>query len=260
MTSWPTPFDDLALVDRARSPECTARLCDAISCVDSAADEVAVIALLRQAAAAIGGRGAFFTTVTRDDATFASYRSLLACDPLWAIEYARNGWCANDPWLLYASRHSAPALASEITPTDARQQAVVDAAAAHGFASALIVPAPSSHGPSRVGLLCVGSDKRGYFENPGYRLVKPLARSLAMELHDWWHRWTTHELLDRAHITADDLVLLQHEANGHGSKHIATELRTEAKTIDCRFQRLNARLGVANRRDAMRLSRLYGLI
>ena len=99
----------------------------------------AVFALLRQAAVAIGGCGAYFTTVTRDDSTFASYRSLLACDPLWAIEYARNGWCANDPWLLYASRHSAPARASEIVPSDTRQQAVVDAATAHGFASALIL-------------------------------------------------------------------------------------------------------------------------
>ena len=260
MSSWSASLDGLTLLDRARTPGCTARLCDAIACIDAAADEVDAIALLRQATEALGGRGALFTSVTRDDATFGSYRSLLACDPLWAHEYARNGWCKDDPWLLYASRHSAPVRASEIVPSDSRQRVVVDAAATHGFASAMIVPAPSSHGPSRIGLLCIGSDKPGYFENPGYVLVKPLVRGLAMELHDWWHRWMTRDLIARAHITGEDLVLLQHEAQGHGSKLIATELRTEAKTIDCRFQRLNTRLGVANRRDAVRLGRLYGLI
>jgi DNA-binding NarL/FixJ family response regulator len=51
-----------------------------------------------------------------------------------------------------------------------------------------------------------------------------------------------------------------HEEQGHGSKIIAAELGTEAKTIDCRFQRLNAKLEAPNRRAAVRVAKLYGLI
>ena len=81
-----------------------------------------------------------------------------------------------------------------------------------------------------------------------------------MELHDWCHGRMRRELRVRAHLTNDDLLLLQHEADGHGSKEIARALHTLPITIDCRFQRLNNRLGVANRRDAVRLARLYELI
>ena len=41
---------------------------------------------------------------------------------------------------------------------------------------------------------------------------------------------------------------------------IAAALKTEAKTIDCRFQRVSAKLGAQNRRAAVRLARLYGLL
>ena len=55
-------------------------------------------------------------------------------------------------------------------------------------------------------------------------------------------------------------MLLQHEARGHGSEVIAAELHTEAKTIDCRFQRLNAKLGAPTRRAGVRIARIYGLL
>jgi hypothetical protein len=37
-------------------------------------------------------------------------------------------------------------------------------------------------------------------------------------------------------------------------------MNTEAKTIDCRFQRVSSKLGAPNRRAAVRLARLYGLL
>ena len=68
------------------------------------------------------------------------------------------------------------------------------------------------------------------------------------------------ELVRSTRITREEVALLQHEALGHGSKVIAAELHTEATTIDCRFQRLNAKLGAPNRRAALRIARLYGLL
>jgi DNA-binding NarL/FixJ family response regulator len=68
------------------------------------------------------------------------------------------------------------------------------------------------------------------------------------------------ELLARSRLTAADLELLRHEAAGHGSKVIGALLNVEAKTIDCRFQRINAKLDAPDRRTAVRMAKLYGLL
>lgn len=81
-----------------------------------------------------------------------------------------------------------------------------------------------------------------------------------MELHGWLARSILRELVDKARITADDIALLRHEAAGHSSKVIAAAMNIEAKTIDCRFQRVSSKLGAPNRRAGVRLARLYGLL
>ena len=61
-------------------------------------------------------------------------------------------------------------------------------------------------------------------------------------------------------MNAADLILLQHECQGHGSKKIATELQVSTSSINSRFQRMNAKLGVGNRRMAVQLAVECGLI
>ena len=97
-----------------------------------------------------------FTSFVRDDATNTSYRSMLACDPQWGNEYARNAWFLDDPWLHHALRSATAIRASELNPTSAAQFAMCEASAKFGFASAVIVPAPSPAGHSRLGMLCLG--------------------------------------------------------------------------------------------------------
>jgi DNA-binding NarL/FixJ family response regulator len=203
---------------------------------------------------------ALFMSFLRDDTTLASYRSLVACDPLWSAEYARQQWFEDDPWLRHAMGDSEPIRSSELVLHSPREEAFIEAAARAGFASVVIAPAPSSHGPSRVGVLALGSATPGFFDGDGYASVRVLARALAMELHAWLARSILRELIDKARITADDIALLRHEEAGHSSKMIAAALKTEAKTIDCRFQRVSAKLGAQNRRAAVRLARLYGLL
>lgn len=245
---------------RARCAECSMQVCAAVARLGLARHEAEAITCLKLATARLGADAAMYTSFVRDDATLASYRSLLACDPRWAAEYAKNGWCADDPWLHYALHCSEPVRASELTTLTPRQRLVANAAAEYGFRSAVIVPTPSPAGQSRVGVLCLGSASEGYFEDEAYGLIKALVRGLAMELQDWWHHCIRRDLLARSHITDEELDLLRHEALGHSSKVIANALGTEPKTIDCRFQRLNVKLGAANRRDAMRMGILYGLI
>jgi DNA-binding CsgD family transcriptional regulator len=136
----------------------------------------------------------------------------------------------------------------------------VELAAQFGFRSALIVPAPSSGGLTRTGVLCLGSSVPGFFDDAGYLSLKVLARSLAMELHEWWIARIKSELLQSAQLTAEDLALLAFERRGHSTKYIATRLHLSPHAINSRFQRMNARLGVPNRKSAAQLAAEYGVI
>ena len=68
------------------------------------------------------------------------------------------------------------------------------------------------------------------------------------------------DLIVKARIKPNDLVLLQHQSQGHSSKKIAAALRVSRQSINSRFQRMNAKLGVGNRRMAVQLAIECGLI
>lgn len=242
------------------TPDYFGRVSEVVQKVPTASDEAEAVCLLNEAAQRMGADAAAFVSFIRDDGSHESYRFLLACDPVWCHEYEKHAWYANDPWLSYALNHSEPARASELPIGSRQQRAVVDLAVQFGFRSAVIVPAPSSGGLTRVGVLCLGSSTPCFFEGSGFTALKIAARGLAMELHEWWIGQIKRELILNARITEDDLALLRHERQGHGTKTIAAELNTSLPSIDSRFQRLNQKLGVPNRRSAAILAAEYGLI
>lgn len=232
----------------------------AVHSLSHARDDSEAIDALRAAAGALGADGAVFCSAIRHDAALTIVRALVACDTDWINDYARGDWVEDDPWLHYAAQSSLPIIASEIRPQGTCQQAMLDAVRSHGFASAIVVPAPSSVGPSRVGVLCIGSRLEGRFEGSDFSALRPLACGLAMEVSDWCLRQTRALLVARAQLTSDDLKLLRQNARGCGTKEIAREMGIATTAVDTRIQRLNRRLGVAHRRDAIRLARLYGLL
>lgn len=233
---------------------------DLASTIHGAADTAQAVSLLRQLTTALGADAALFTSLVRDDTCLNSYRFLVACDPVWGLQYARNGWWAEDPWLRYALHHTSPIRSDELVLDSAAERFVVDSAAHFGFRVALIVPAPSPVAQSRVGVLCLGSNDARAFRGRGYPALITVARGIAMEFGDWIHRQVRAEVIRHARITEDDLILLRHQQLGHSSKVIAAQLQVEAKTIDCRFQRLSLRLRAANRRAALRVAEIYGLL
>ncbi len=81
-----------------------------------------------------------------------------------------------------------------------------------------------------------------------------------MELHRWLLQAIRRELLAQSRITPQEIELLRHQEAGHTSKVIGAALSIEAKTVDCRFQRLSAKLDAPDRRTAARIARLYGLL
>jgi DNA-binding CsgD family transcriptional regulator len=222
-------------------------------------DLVRAVDLLQEATLRMGAEVSLFMNYMDSDSR-TLHRVLLACDPRWAIEYEQQGWFGDDPWLKYARHHTEPIRGSEIVLSSPADPAFFELGERFGFRSSVIVPAPPSPRLVRVGVLCLGSSRPGYFEADGFVPLKVVARSVAMELNEWWSTRMGRELVTKSRLTPEDLVLLSHELNGGSTKTIARQLGITATSIDSRFQRINAKLGVENRRAAARLVAEYGLI
>ena len=242
------------------APDYPARITDLIGRITQATERPAMLALLREGANALGAENAMFVSFVRDDADMSACRFMLACDPDWCRQYLEAGLIPHDPWLAYAALHSEPILAGSLNAGDSMQQQVIDLAARNGFASAVLFPVHSGPGYSRISLLCMGSSVPGFFEDEGFRRFRIGARMLALEFHDWWLTQIRRELIDKVNLTSSDLVLLRHQHRGHSSKRIAADLRVSQSSINSRFQRMNIKLGVTNRRMAARLACEVGLI
>lgn len=237
------------------------RVHEVVRMFDAARDRIRAVELLHEATVRMGAEVSVFASFTRDDNdSCASFRLLLACDPRWSIEYGEAACYADDPWLIHALHNTEPIRGGELRLATQAQRSVVQLAERFGFRSTVIVPTPSSGRLSRLGVLCLGSSVPDYFDGEGYLALKVVARSVAMELHEWWLARLKDELLARSGITAADLLLLAHERQGHGTKEIARRLATTEGSINSRFQRINSKLEVCNRKAAVRLASEYRLI
>lgn len=260
MNSSASPSEEGSLLQATRHPDYVTRVGEAIRDMQSARDQTQAVELLHEATQRMGAEVSILASLIRDDESCRSYRLLLNCDPAWFTEYERQGRYEEDPWLAYAQRYSVPVRSSQIPVASDAARAAVDLAARFGFRSAVIVPAPSSGGLTRTGVLCLGSSKPGYFDDEGFVALRVVARGVAMELHEWWIGRIRDELIATAEISADDLLLLAHERMGLGTKAIAKALNWSTSSVDSRFHRMNVRLGVSSRKAAARLAAEYGLI
>lgn len=236
------------------------RVSDVVEQIAAAPDPASVHHLLRRGVAALGAERAAFVTFVGGGSELSSCRFMLDCEPEWCRRYLDGGCLVHDPWLAYAAKESEPVVASALNIVDPAQRSVVALAVEAGFASAVLVPAHTGAGHGRVSLLCLGHQEPGYFEAGGLARLRVSARSLALELHDWWLACIRQELLLRLRITQRDLALLEHLCMGHSSKRIADELKVSCGSVNSRYQRLIAKLGVANRRMAAQLAVECGLM
>lgn len=240
----------------------TVKALQLIEMVPQVASTGALLDLLSEVKGYLGAQHAVFVSFIRDDDSIESFRFLLSADPRWCLMYQQQQWFASDAWLAYAASNSEPVSDKGIAYRTKAQLAARKLAEDFGCSSAFIVPAPSSGGLSRVGLLVLGTSTAGYFDSdrPGIRSVKVMARALSMELHEWWLRQARKEMIEAHRVSEDDLRLLQLEREGRGTKEIASELSMSEGSVNARFQRLNGKLGVPNRKAAARLAAEYGLI
>lgn len=228
--------------------------------IGTATDAVRAVELLREVTLRMGAEVAVFGSFMPEDRSGDSYRLLVACDPQWCAEYEEESCFADDPWLAHAFRHSEPIRGSELATTTESERGIVRLAERFGFRSCVIVPAPSCGRLARMGVLCLGSSVPGYFESEGYVAFKLVARSVALEFHEWWLARIRDELIAKAGIGERDRCLLTLAATGLSSKEIARQMATTAFAVDSQFRRIRRGLDVRTRRAASRLAAEYGLI
>jgi DNA-binding CsgD family transcriptional regulator len=218
-----------------------------------------LVATLRDATRRLGADASYFASFVREDKDFDSFRFLVACDPVWSLQYEGTDCFVADPWLRYARSHTEATLSASVKVANEREQRTVDLATRYGFTSAFVVPAPAGGG-ARSGVLVLGSRREDFFVDKGLTALRVVARALAMELHERFVELMQRELSTRCDLTSADLELLAHERAGRPTKVIASLLGCSVGAVDQRFHRLYGKLGVANRVEAARLVAAYGLI
>jgi DNA-binding CsgD family transcriptional regulator len=242
-------------------PEYFARAGSVLKRLQSMCDRNHAVELLQQATVAIGAEVAYFASFANGDNQLGADWLLLACDPRWCSEYVEHDWWTDDPWLRYALNRTEPIRSCDIAVKgNSKEQSIVELAARFGFASAVIVPVPAPNRFAPVGVLCLGSSVHGYFEDEGYLAFKVIARSVAMELHEWWLARMRDEFTQAVGLTGRELALLGNELGGQSTKVIANNLRISIDAVNSRFRRINRKLGVTQRGVAARVVAGYGLI
>ena len=225
-----------------------------------AVDHAEAAWLLEQAAALLGADCAAFASFMAKDREGESYRFVLACDPTWCMEYESLSLYCDDPWLDYVRENVDPQVSDRIAAQGSRARLAVELAGRYGFKCALVVPAHEHKGVSRFGALCLGSNRPGYFAEAGLDAASYTATGFARAMQEWIVERLREELLDRCPLSETEIDLLRHERRGLSSKEVAGMLKTTAATVNSRWQRLNAKLGVANRRAAALLAVEHGLL
>lgn len=228
--------------------------------LQTAPSKAVALELLFEATRKMGVDASVFASFIRDDDTHESYRFMLACDPTWCLEYEKQSHIADDPWLIYACNHSEPIKGRDVPTYSRKQKETLTLSESYGFRSSVVIPSPSSGGTSRLGVLCLGSHDPDFFDGHGFMSLKLIARSLAMELHEWWVRVVKTELMVDAALTTEDLQLLKLERSGLSTKDIARDLAISLRAVDSRFYRVNAKLGTPSRKASARIAAEYGLI
>jgi len=247
-------------IDASLDSQRLERAVGAIQSIQWLPDAAAVLERLMELRVLLEVDEVVFVSFLRDDERRESFRFLTTMDPSWCVAYQQVAPFSQDPWLAYATACAEPVEASRIPIRTKTQQAIRDLAFAHGIASAYVVPAPSRDPLLRIGVLVLGSSRQTHFDRVAATPLRLLARGLATELHEWWIRQTAREFAQAHRLRQEEIQLLAFQHQGLSSKQIAKATGTSPASVDSRFQRLNARLGVPNRKVAARLAHAQGLL
>lgn len=209
----------------------------------------------------MGFDGGAFLTFIREDESRESFKFTVACSPVWCQTYAANGWYSLDPGLIYAQSQTAPVRIEDLPLKTNGQRDMMQSARDAGFVSGVVVPAHTSGGRSRLGVLYLGSGKAGYVDEQGLQMLKMYVRTLASELLDWWSASLRRKLVEEVRLTDDEIHLMHLVHQGYRSKEVSTLLGgMSCNAIDLKISRITAKIGADSRKDAVKRLVNVGLI
>jgi DNA-binding CsgD family transcriptional regulator len=228
--------------------------------IQSASDEVALLPLIKEAAAAWHAEWFVFASLHPVDQSVerSTHRFLIGCRPEWCQLYNANRWYLTDPCLHYARCNTLPVQGSHLPLHTAGQRKMIEVAADYGFRSAYIVPAHASD-KGRIGVLYLGSSEAVSIGEPKLREGRAFFRLLALELLDWSCRSYREEVLTDCGLTERELLIAAYVKDGFNADQIARELNVSATTVYRLFSHINRKTGAANIFAAVRFAEENGL-
>lgn len=222
--------------------------------------EAVVLERISEAATAFGGRSVCFISIAPNDTAHGSCRTLYQCGPAMAHVFDDAGLLMRCPWVRHAATSAWPVCGSEVPMSVESDQDFYESARRAGFCSTLIAPAPTPTRERRIAVLVFGSPAGGFFEQEhGQRLAAP-ACGFSMAVNRWLSASLAANLRRVCSLSEDELDLMRCEQRGMSSKEIARWTSNSADAVDCRFQRVCAKLRTPNRREALRVALSYGYL
>src|SRR4029079_15008472 len=79
--------EKMSLHEQTAGADYAMQMLHVVARVATAGDAAAAAELLKLATSRLGADVAMFTSFVRDDSSLSSFRYLVACDPVWALEY-----------------------------------------------------------------------------------------------------------------------------------------------------------------------------
>ena len=200
-----------------------------------------------------------FIFFSPEDQTDETWRFLHDKNPDWCQDYESKYWFGDDEWVDYVRRATAPICDSALSVMRRHSGRASDFLRARGVQSTLLVPTGTDYGTAFVGCLFLFSPQKNYFENSLVE-VGVAAESVSSALYRWMLARQRVNLIERAGLVQEDITLLQMVQKGMSSKEASKELCKSIAAINSRWQRINSRLGTANRKQAAKLAMDFGLI
>ena len=187
------------------------------------------------------------------------YRYLVGCAPQWCYLYNQNKWYAIDPFIDYALHNTSPILASDVPLSTAGQTRLMAAAAENGFRSGIVVPAHSASAVW-VGVLYLGTSADGEEAQRSLVRHRALMRAFALELLEWWDTKLHGDSVESLELDELDIDLLRKAEEQATAEEAARELGVTVSRVNSRYERLNRKLGVSTKRQAVERALALGLI
>jgi len=224
---------------------------DGATCaIQGCRNEVDLVRSLRRLVRFFGMEAFVFLGRDRDSAQREHFRYLIGCPATWCQLYVERKWFMIDPYLHYAMRNSAPILRSTVIPESRGQAEMLSAAAVNGFKSGIALPTHNGSA-SRLGLLVLGSSRPSTETDAQTIAARNHLRAIAMETFEWWDARLYTELVGSGRLDKVDLIVLEMERDGRTAEDIADALGLTESSVHNRFRKINAKLGVHRKRDAV---------